>query len=77
MFGGLVAVGVLVLAAGMVWSAREGKRARPIDNQPDRSYEPTGQAIRLEQLKTIAALRDSGALTEAEFETEKRRILNS
>jgi hypothetical protein len=30
----------------------------------------------LEQLKTIAALRDSGALTEAEFNAEKRRILD-
>jgi hypothetical protein len=32
--------------------------------------------VRLEQLKTIAALRDSGALTEAEFNAEKRRILD-
>jgi hypothetical protein len=30
----------------------------------------------LEQLKTLASLRDSGALTEAEYETEKRRILD-
>jgi hypothetical protein len=33
-------------------------------------------AARPQQLKTIAALRDSGALTEAEFEAEKRRILD-
>ena len=33
--------------------------------------------MRLEQLKQLAALRDSGALTEAEFEAEKRRILES
>lgn len=38
---------------------------------------PTDQAVRLEQLKTIAALRDTGALTEAEFEAEKRRILEN
>ncbi|WP_135455967.1 SHOCT domain-containing protein [Mycobacterium sp. DL99] len=38
---------------------------------------PTDQAVRLEQLKTIAALRDTGALTEAEFDAEKRRILGS
>ncbi|MGU3654302.1 SHOCT domain-containing protein [Mycolicibacterium sp. A43C] len=31
--------------------------------------------MRLENLKTLAALRDSGALTEAEFESEKRRLL--
>jgi Short C-terminal domain len=34
------------------------------------------EGVKLEQLKTLAALRDSGALTEAEFETEKRRILD-
>jgi hypothetical protein len=33
------------------------------------------EGIKLEQLKTLASLRDSGALTEAEFEAEKRRIL--
>lgn len=33
-------------------------------------------AVRLERLKTLAALRHSGALTEAEFEAEKRRILD-
>lgn len=40
------------------------------------SHAPIGEAIKLEQLKTLASLRDSGALTEAEFETEKRRILD-
>lgn len=39
--------------------------------------EPSDQGVRLQQLKTIAALRDSGALTDEEFETEKRRILGS
>ncbi len=37
---------------------------------------PMTRVCKMEQLKTIAALRDSGALTEAEFETEKRRILD-
>jgi Short C-terminal domain len=40
------------------------------------SHAPTGEAIKLEQLKTLSSLRDSGALTESEFETEKRRILD-
>jgi hypothetical protein len=40
------------------------------------AYEPSVEGVRLDRLKTLAALRDSGALTEAEFETEKRRILN-
>jgi hypothetical protein len=40
------------------------------------AYEPTDEGVRLERLKTLAALRDSGALTEQEFQTEKRRILD-
>jgi hypothetical protein len=32
--------------------------------------------IKVEQLKMLASLRHFGALTEAEFETEKRRILD-
>ncbi|CQD16463.1 hypothetical protein BN1232_03560 [Mycobacterium lentiflavum] len=39
------------------------------------AYEPSDQGVRLERLKTLAALRDSGALTEEEFQNEKRRIL--
>lgn len=41
---------------------------------PD-SYTPSEEGVRLEQLKTITALRDSGALSAAEFEGERRRIL--
>lgn len=52
-----------------VWSAA----ATP---QPLASAVPDEQAIRPEQLKTISALRDSGALTEQEFNDEKRRILD-
>jgi hypothetical protein len=37
---------------------------------------PTDEGVRLERLKTLAALRDSGALTDEEFQTEKRRILD-
>lgn len=44
-------------------------------SMPSAAYEPSGEGVRLERLKTLAALRDSGALTEAEFEAEKRRIL--
>jgi hypothetical protein len=42
---------------------------------PATAYEPTDEGVRVERLKTLAALRDSGALTQQEFETEKRRIL--
>jgi Short C-terminal domain len=39
------------------------------------AHEPSDEDVRLERLKTLAALRDSGALSHEEFETEKRRIL--
>jgi putative oligomerization/nucleic acid binding protein len=42
---------------------------------PSMAHEPSDEGVRLERLKTLAALRDSGALTEQEFQTEKRRIL--
>jgi hypothetical protein len=37
---------------------------------------PSGEGVKIEQLKTLAALRDSGALTEKEFQDEKRRVLD-
>ena len=46
-----------------------------ISSIPADPYIPTDQGIRLEQLKTLASLRESGALTQEEFEAEKRRIL--
>ena len=92
-FGGLLALGVVELVAALMWSARSAKRARPLapeelltttestwDAPPLQtvgSYTPSDQGIRLEQLKQLAALRDSGALSEEEFEAEKRRILDS
>ena len=39
------------------------------------AFEPSDEGARLDRLKTLSALRDSGALTPDEFETEKRRIL--
>jgi hypothetical protein len=45
----------------------------PEDSLSPRAFGEEG--IKLEQLKTLASLRDSGALTEAEFDAEKRRIL--
>jgi hypothetical protein len=91
-FGGLLALGVGELAASLIWSARSAKRARPLTprdsvhldeptwtgNQgPTSSYAPSDQGVRLDQLRQLAALRDSGALTQDEFDAEKRRILDS
>lgn len=89
--GGLIAVGLAELAVAIIWWTRSGRRPQPVpgpvildDAQwpgpvppPLHSYQPTDEAVRLEQLKTLAALRDSGALSDAEFDAEKRRILGT
>ncbi|ORV99809.1 SHOCT domain-containing protein [Mycobacterium kyorinense] len=43
---------------------------------PASSYAASDEAVKLQQLKTLSELRDSGALTQAEFQAEKRRILD-
>jgi hypothetical protein len=81
-FAGLLVIGLLELLASIIYAVRRGKRlspaaaAQPTFNVSD-PYSPTDDGVRFEQLKNLAALRDSGALTEAEFQTEKRRILDS
>lgn len=80
LFVGLFALAVVDLVIGSVWLARVKRAAvppvrYPVGPAPPMSYLPTDDGVRLEQLKTLAALRDSGALTEAEFQAEKRRIL--
>ena len=93
LFVGLFVLGLIDLVASLFWSARAGKTARLLGPEElltlegptwnagaapsDTSYTPTDDGVRIEQLKSLAALRDSGALTEAEFEAEKRRVLES
>jgi hypothetical protein len=48
----------------------------PMSTQPVDPYVPTDQGIRIQQLNTLARLRDSGALTESEYEAEKKRLLD-
>jgi Short C-terminal domain len=87
-FVGLFAVGLVGLALSIWWLARPRRRAAsalvtepyfpvppPPSIKPAVPYEPSGEGVRLERLKTLAALRDSGALSEQEFQAEKRRIL--
>lgn len=79
----LFGVAVVDLIIARVWAARVRRRPNPvgaaatftIDAGP--SFTPTDDGIRIQQLKTLAALRDSGALTQAEFDAEKRRLLGS
>ncbi|OBG61721.1 SHOCT domain-containing protein [Mycobacterium sp. E3339] len=87
-YGFLVWLFVATFVAGLVgallagsWLARTRRRAvvaaNPSYHAPAVAvaHEPTDEGVRLERLKTLAALRDSGALTDAEFEAEKRRVL--
>ena len=74
--------GATELILARVWAARARRIPGPrspeaptVSYPPAPSYTPTEDGIRFEALKTLAALRDSGALTEKEFQTEKRRIL--
>jgi Short C-terminal domain len=40
------------------------------------SFTPSDEGIRVQQLNSLARLRDSGALTEDEFQAEKKRLLS-
>lgn len=57
------------------WWFQRRQRTSVKASAPADPYVPTDEGIRLEQLKTIAALHDSGALTDDEFAAEKRRIM--
>lgn len=73
LFAGLGLLGAdLAIAAWLL----HRRRSRALVATPAELYAPTDEGARLEGLKTIAALRDSGALTEDEYEAEKRRILD-
>lgn len=91
LFGGLLAAGLVELGAAVLWMVRARQAPQParapisLDEPswpgpippPVHTYQPTDHGARVEELKTLAALRDSGALTEAEFQAEKRRVLGS
>ncbi|MBW0013492.1 SHOCT domain-containing protein [Mycobacterium sp.] len=84
-YGYLVWLFVATFVAGLVGSIASGmwlrrtRRKAVVAANPyfhvSSAYEPGDEGVRLERLKTLAALRDSGALTQEEFEAEKRRIL--
>jgi len=81
LFVGLFVVGLVACSASAMWLGRIRRSAMsavmPVaaPEAPPAAHELTDEGVRLERLKTLAALRDSGALTEEEFQTEKRRIL--
>jgi hypothetical protein len=79
---GIALVGLLIVRA---WAARVAQRVSTVgyplppqemSMQPADPYTPTDQGIRLQHLETLAQLRGSGALTEEEYESEKKRVLD-
>jgi hypothetical protein len=84
-FVAMFVVALLDLALSIWWMARPRRKAvSAIVSEPyfapppvaPAPYEPGDEGVRVDRLKTLAALRDSGALTEEEFQAEKRRILD-
>lgn len=79
--GGVIALGLLELAVAIMWWVRSGRRPQPLPGPvilDDAVWPgPVPPPVHSYQLEHLAALRDSGALTEAEFEAEKRRILGT
>ncbi len=86
-FAGLFVIGLIGTIAAPIWLSRTRTSTVPVRQPmgepsqsavvtPTPAQLPTDEGVRIEQLKTLTALRDSGALTEKEFEDEKRRILD-
>ena len=57
--------------------ARWAQQEQPAPEPPPQAAAPAGGEDRVQQLKDLAALKEQGVLTEAEFEAEKARILAS
>ena len=87
-FVAMFVVGLAVSILSGMWLARTRRKAvvaayppdipafEPVEARPIPTAQVPGEeGVRLERLKTLASLRDSGALTEEEFQAEKRRIL--
>ncbi len=89
-FVAVFVVGLVVSVLSGMWLARTRRKAvavvaaprpyvpafQPVEPPPFPAAQvPSDEGVRLERLKTLASLRDSGALTEEEFQAEKHRIL--
>jgi len=71
---GWTIIGWFVALALLATRSREVKPVPP--NATTGSWSPTAES-RVDQLQKLAALRDSGALTEEEFAAEKAKLLGS
>jgi Short C-terminal domain len=75
-----VVAGTATAVSGRV-ARRQGNRwaqqQQPAPEQAPAAPAPAAGEDRVQQLKDLAALKEQGVLTEAEFEAEKARILAS
>jgi hypothetical protein len=71
-FAGLFVASLLALLAAKLIPRRTREVAVPFPVTP---VTPTDEGVRIQQLKTLTSLHESGALTDVEFEAEKRRVL--
>ena len=62
--------------SGQVSPAWTGDGNVPPTIQAVPTYAPSDEAIRVQTLNTLARLRDSGALTQDEYDAEKKRVLD-
>lgn len=74
-FAALFGFAVVDLVIARIWASRV-KEPPTAPYQPPQSFTPSEDGIRIQQIETLARLRDSGALTQKEYESEKRRVLD-
>ena len=71
-------VGTAAVVGGHMANKQAAQAQQPAEEAPAAAPAPAPTAAGpdpIEQLTQLAALKDSGALTEAEFEAEKAKIL--
>jgi hypothetical protein len=70
-----VVAGTAAAVGAHAANKRNAQQEAPAPEAPPPPPPPAAAPDPVAQLTQLAALKDSGALTEAEFETEKARIL--
>lgn len=79
---GIFGFALLDLVVARTWAARAGRIDEVAPPTPSAGWSPTvvpvasDEGIRVQTLETLARLRDSGALTQDEYEAEKKRVLD-
>jgi Short C-terminal domain len=79
-------IALVDLIVARIWASRVGRRSETMPSHPGGDHPPwppprsasapSDKGVRMAQLETLARLRDSGALTDAEYEAEKKRVLD-